>query len=57
MVHGKTNCDGFKEQGITFPSAELQASLMSDFYRECRYKPSDLTYLEAHGTGNLFHQH
>lgn len=51
MIHGKTNCDGFKEQGITFPSTELQARLMGDFYRECRYKPSELAYLEAHGTG------
>ncbi|CAD6237321.1 GSCOCG00002249001-RA-CDS, partial [Cotesia congregata] len=51
IVHGKTNCDGFKEQGITFPSSIMQGVLLKEFYEECKIAPSALNYLEAHGTG------
>nr|XP_003703606.1 PREDICTED: fatty acid synthase [Megachile rotundata] len=51
VVHTKTNCDGYKEQGITFPSSEVQKMLLSDFYSECKMSPTILSYLEAHGTG------
>ncbi|KAG7203850.1 hypothetical protein KM043_017904 [Ampulex compressa] len=51
LVHGMTNSDGFKEQGITFPSAEIQSVLFKEFYEECGLPPTILSYLEAHGTG------
>lgn len=51
IVHAKTNCDGFKEQGICFPSSVRQAGLMKDFYDECDVSLSSINYLEAHGTG------
>ncbi|XP_046414517.1 fatty acid synthase [Neodiprion fabricii] len=51
VVHTKTNCDGFKEQGITFPSTVMQSALLQQFYKECRVSPSSLAYVEAHGTG------
>ncbi|XP_063988184.1 fatty acid synthase-like [Diachasmimorpha longicaudata] len=51
VIHGKTNCDGFKEQGITFPSSVMQSALLKEFYEECRVLPSSLSYIEAHGTG------
>lgn len=51
VVHAKTNCDGFKEQGITFPSGPLQQKLLEDFYQECLVDPSKLAWIEAHGTG------
>ncbi|XP_015113026.1 fatty acid synthase [Diachasma alloeum] len=51
MIHAKTNCDGFKPQGITFPSSQIQSVLLKDFYEECKVSPSSLAYLEAHGTG------
>lgn len=50
-VHVKTNCDGFKEEGITFPSFDMQKALLEEFYEECRIAPSKLSYMEAHGTG------
>ncbi|XP_072750690.1 fatty acid synthase-like [Anoplolepis gracilipes] len=50
IVHTKTNCDGYKEQGITFPSSEMQRVLLQEFYDECGISPSCLDYLEAHGT-------
>lgn len=51
LVYAKTNCDGYKEQGITFPSSEMQRSLFEEFYSECGISPSSLAYIEAHGTG------
>ncbi|XP_001605700.1 fatty acid synthase [Nasonia vitripennis] len=51
FVHGKTNCDGFKEQGITFPSSHMQSILLDEFYQECGVPRSKVSYVEAHGTG------
>ncbi|CAG9770336.1 unnamed protein product [Ceutorhynchus assimilis] len=52
IMHAKTNCDGYKDSGITYPSGEMQVKLLSEFYQECSaVKPTDLSYLEAHGTG------
>ncbi|XP_047538488.1 fatty acid synthase-like [Vanessa atalanta] len=51
VVHAKTNCDGYKEQGISYPSGDMQRVLISEFYEECSIQPSALEYLEAHGTG------
>ncbi|CAH0385876.1 unnamed protein product [Bemisia tabaci] len=51
VIHAKTNCDGYKEQGITFPSGPLQQRLLEEFYEECQIEPSSLAWIEAHGTG------
>ncbi|XP_076764194.1 fatty acid synthase-like [Xylocopa sonorina] len=51
VVYTKTNCDGYKEQGITFPAAKIQEILMSDLYKECHVSPYNVAYLEAHATG------
>ncbi|CAH1394198.1 unnamed protein product, partial [Nezara viridula] len=51
MVHVKTNCDGYKEQGITYPSGETQQKLLQEFYEECMIDPSKIAWVEAHGTG------
>jgi fatty acid synthase len=51
VVHTKTNCDGFKEQGITFPSGHMQGQLLKECYEECGVSFKDLKYYEAHGTG------
>uniref|UniRef100_A0A8D8UL46 Fatty acid synthase n=1 Tax=Cacopsylla melanoneura TaxID=428564 RepID=A0A8D8UL46_9HEMI len=51
VVHAKTNCDGYKEQGITYPSGQLQQRLLEDFYEECEVDPKKLAWVEAHGTG------
>lgn len=51
VVYAKTNCDGYKEQGITFPSSEMQGALLQEFYNECNISPSCITFVEAHGTG------
>jgi 3-oxoacyl-(acyl-carrier-protein) synthase len=51
LVHAKTNSDGFKEEGITYPSREMQKQLMEEFYEECGVNPTSLDLIEAHGTG------
>ncbi|XP_048505788.1 fatty acid synthase-like [Athalia rosae] len=51
IVYTKTNCDGFKEEGITFPSNIVQRQLLQEFYEECQIPPSSIAYVEAHGTG------
>ncbi|CAG9769092.1 unnamed protein product [Ceutorhynchus assimilis] len=52
ILHAKTNCDGYKNSGITYPSGEMQIRLLKEFYRECDYiNPSELSFVEAHGTG------
>jgi hypothetical protein len=51
FVHSKTNCDGYKEQGITFPSSVMQATLFKEFYDEIKIPPHMVNFLEAHGTG------
>lgn len=51
LVHAKTNCDGYKEQGITYPSGQMQQRLLEEFYQECGVDPRTLGFVEAHGTG------
>ncbi|XP_060533831.1 fatty acid synthase-like [Cylas formicarius] len=52
VLHAKTNSDGYKDSGITFPSREMQKNLMHELYEEYdAIKPSELSFLEAHGTG------
>ncbi|XP_043250638.1 fatty acid synthase-like [Colletes gigas] len=51
VVYTKSNCDGYKEQGITFPASAIQRKLLEEFYQECKLSPTCLSFLEAHGTG------
>ncbi|CAD6995489.1 unnamed protein product [Ceratitis capitata] len=53
VVYSKTNCDGYKPEGITYPSGKLQEQLIAEFYNEIDVKPNDLGYLEAHSTGTV----
>jgi fatty acid synthase len=51
VVHAKSNTDGYKEQGITFPLGERQAVLLEEVYREANVDPNSVYYVETHGTG------
>lgn len=51
ILNTKVNSDGFKDSGITFPSAKAQQQLMAEIYHESGISPSQISYLEAHGTG------
>lgn len=51
VIHSKANSDGYKDEGITFPSADQQQELLEEFYEECQIDPKTIDYVEAHGTG------
>lgn len=51
VVHTKTNIDGYKAQGITYPDGRMQNQLMREMYNETGIDPADVVYVEAHGTG------
>nr|CAI5836391.1 unnamed protein product [Callosobruchus analis] len=51
VVYAKTSCDGYKEQGITYPSGPEQTHLLNEFYEDCNVNTAVVSYLEAHGTG------
>ncbi|XP_069122700.1 fatty acid synthase-like [Argopecten irradians] len=51
LIHSKTNSDGGKDQGITFPSGAVQKLLIEAVYSEACVCPSTVAYVEAHGTG------
>ncbi|XP_044748944.1 fatty acid synthase-like [Coccinella septempunctata] len=46
-----TNTDGYKVDGVTKPSPEMQTVLFTEVMKEFNIKPQDITYIEAHGTG------
>ncbi|KAG5318197.1 FAS synthase, partial [Pseudoatta argentina] len=49
--HIKLNSDGYKEEGITYPSLLMQSTLLKECYNECGILTSCLDYIETHGTG------
>lgn len=51
LVHAKANADGFKSQGITFPSFDGQLAVLKEVYSEGKVDPKEIGFLEAHGTG------
>ncbi|KAM7297624.1 fatty acid synthase-like [Ixodes scapularis] len=51
LVHVKANADGFKAEGVTFPSGRGQEALLREVYEEARVDPRSVSYVEAHGTG------
>ncbi|KAF7409641.1 hypothetical protein HZH68_004022 [Vespula germanica] len=57
IIHAKTNCDGYKKEGIAFPSKEIQSTLLKKFYQECGISPAYIPYIEAHGTGTRVGDH
>ncbi|CAF3463515.1 unnamed protein product [Rotaria sp. Silwood1] len=51
LLHSKTNTDGWKKDGITFPNGEMQKNLLENIYKEIHLDPNCIGYVEAHGTG------
>ncbi|CAF3963829.1 unnamed protein product [Rotaria sp. Silwood2] len=51
LLHSKTNTDGWKKDGITFPNGEMQKNLLENIYKEIHLDPNCVGYVEAHGTG------
>lgn len=53
VVHCKVNNDGFKKEGPTFPSRQLQKDLFAKLYKDLKMDPSCVDYVEAHATGTV----
>ena len=51
VVNIGASVDGYKEQGISFPSAMAQSLLMIRTMEQANVKPENVLYIEAHGTG------
>lgn len=51
VVNAGNNTDGYKEQGVTFPSGDMQQRLVRSLYQEAKISPEQVEYVEAHGTG------
>ncbi|KAK8773180.1 hypothetical protein V5799_012287, partial [Amblyomma americanum] len=51
LVHVKANVDGYKTEGVTVPSGEVQEKLLREVYAEAKVDPLKVGYVEAHGTG------
>lgn len=51
VLNVRSNTDGYKEQGITFPNGQMQKRLIKETYEEINLNPADVVYVEAHGTG------
>ncbi|KAL7036630.1 hypothetical protein ACKWTF_008883 [Chironomus riparius] len=51
LVYTKTNNDGFKKEGITYPSGFTQIQLLEEFYKDIKLDPRTVDYVEGHSTG------
>lgn len=50
VLNTGSNADGYKDEGITFPSQEMQISLFRQVQEEVGIKSTDLAFMEAHGS-------
>ena len=51
VLNSKSMCDGYKPEGITYPSGAAQRELILETCSEIGLDPADVHYVEAHGTG------
>lgn len=51
LVYSSSNNDGFKKEGITFPSRVMQRKLIEEFYKTIKINPEMINFVESHTTG------
>ena len=51
ILNCRTNADGWKAEGVTFPGQAGQAKLLRQTYEEIGIDPTSFPYIEAHTTG------
>lgn len=51
LVYSSSNNDGFKKEGASFPSKIMQQKLIEDFYKNLKFDPELVNFVEAHSTG------
>jgi len=50
LLNTGSNADGYKDEGITFPSKEMQVSLFRQVQNEVGVNATHLAFMEAHGS-------
>lgn len=50
LLNTGSNADGYKDEGITFPSREMQISLFKQVQNEVGVNATHLAFMEAHGS-------
>ncbi|XP_030763481.1 fatty acid synthase-like [Sitophilus oryzae] len=50
VLGADVNCDGYKSEGISFPSKEFQSSLIKSVFESKNLNVNDVDYVEMHGT-------
>lgn len=50
VLNAGSNADGYKDEGITFPSREMQVSLFTNVQEEIGVNATHLAFMEAHGS-------
>lgn len=50
VLNAGSNADGYKDEGITFPSQEMQISLFKQVQEEIGVNATHLSFMEAHGS-------
>ena len=51
VLNCRSSFDGYKPEGITYPSGAAQGELIRATFAEAGVDPTDVFYVEAHGTG------
>lgn len=51
VLNVRTNTDGSKAEGITYPNGEMQKQLIREAYNEIGLNAAEVTFIEADGTG------
>ncbi|XP_077526187.1 fatty acid synthase-like isoform X1 [Haemaphysalis longicornis] len=51
LVDISSNADGYKTEGITYPSGNAREKLLREAYAEAKVDPLNVCYVEVHGTG------
>lgn len=57
LLNTGSNADGYKDEGITFPSQEMQMSLFQQVQDEVGVNATHLAFMEAHGSATKVNRH
>lgn len=53
IVHVDTSNEGFKQEGVSYPSIDRQTELLTRFYKDIDVDPLTVGYFETHGAATI----